>query len=167
MCDTTITDTMMGELISEISYIQKCSTNKNRDETSLSYLINRQLSQSDCIKLGIAMENYFTGCICKFSSLVNIRPTNSKGQKEKDILFIDDARKQIYYTEVKNNLNLDTEKSRTTYEKCLKIREDLTLDGYTIKWCLLGARYTHSNEMPNKIQKKYTYIKDKLFGVNQ
>ena len=165
---TEITEIMMSELISSIPYIQKCSTNKNRDETSLSYLIDRHLSQSDCIKLGIAMENYFTGCICTFSSLVNIRPANSKGQKEKDILFMDDTRKQIYYTEVKNNLNLDTEKSRTTYEKCLKIREDLNLDdGYTINWCLLGARYTHSNEMPSKIQKKYTSIKDNLFGVNQ
>ena len=57
---TEITEIMMSELISSIPYIQKCSTNKNRDETSLSYLIDRHLSQSDCIKLGIAMENYFT-----------------------------------------------------------------------------------------------------------
>ena len=167
MGDTPITDTMMGELISIIPYIKKCSSNKNRDETSLSYLIERQLSQSDCIKLGIAIENYFTGCITKFSPLINIRPSNSKGQKEKDILFIDDERKQIFYTEVKNNLNLDTEKSKTTYEKCLKIREELTLEGYTINWCLLGARYIHSDNMPTKISKKYSSIKDNLFGVNQ
>ena len=157
----------MDDLIKEIPYIQNCCSNKDRDKESLSYLIDRDLSQSDCIKLGHAVEQYFTACVSKFTSLSNVRPKNEKGKKERDILFKDDDRKIMYYTEVKTNLNLDTEKSKTTYEKCLLISEEYQLEDYDIEWCLLGARYTHSKEMPKKISKKYSSIKDNLFGVNE
>jgi len=155
------------QLVHNIPYIQDCKRNKKRDTSSLSYLITRELSQSDCIKLGIAVEKYLTACIEKFTILDNIRKPNKKGKKEKDILFKDQEQKIIYYVEVKNNLNLDTEKCKSTYEKCVKIKEELDINDYTIKWCLLGARYLHYNDMPCNIKSKYLSIKDNLFGVNQ
>ena len=64
--------------------------------------------------------------------------------------------------------NLDTEKHKSTYEKCLKICDELKIgDDYKIVWCLLGARYIHSDKMPSNITKRYKCIKDNLFGVNQ
>jgi len=163
----TIAFEQLIKLVDIIPYISQCTSNKERSTSSLSYLITRELSQSDCIKLGIAVEKYLTECIEKFTILDNIRTPNKKGKKEKDILFTDHKQKIIYYIEVKNNLNLDTEKSKLTYEKCVKIKEELDINDYTIKWCLLGARYLHYNDIPCNIKTKYLSIKDNLFGVNQ
>ena len=38
-------------------YVKNCISNKKKDKTSLSYLIDIELSQSDSIKLGIGLEN--------------------------------------------------------------------------------------------------------------
>lgn len=38
-------------------YVQKCVSNKKKDIHSLSYLITYILSQSNCIKIGISLEN--------------------------------------------------------------------------------------------------------------
>jgi hypothetical protein len=105
----------------------------------------------------------------KFTSYTNIKEKNKKGEKEKDHLFCDEEKKVIYYAELKANLNLDTEKSMSTYTKCLAIVEGLKIEytGYTIHWCLLGLRQLTSHDMPDIIQKKYTTIKDNLFGINQ
>ena len=45
-------------------------------------------------------------------ALKNIKSNTKKGDKETDHLFIDDLNKNIYYAELKSNLNLDTEKRK-------------------------------------------------------
>jgi hypothetical protein len=159
---------LLNNLINECSYIQECTSNKKRDPTSMAYLIDRDMSQSDCVKFGHGVENVIGDMGKKHTTLKWIRPPNKKGKKEKDHLFEDEINKIIYYSECKTNLNLDTEKHKSTYEKCLQICEELGLgNDYKIVWCLLGARYIHSDEMPSKITKKYVCIKDHLFGINQ
>jgi hypothetical protein len=164
-----ITEDALLTLIHENQYIQKCSSNKKKDVNSLSSLITRELSQSDCIKLGNGVEKFFIDFIMKYTSFTNIKGQNKKGEKEKDHLFCDEERKIIYYSELKSNLNLDTEKSKSTYFKCLGIVEDLKNEypGYTIRWCLLGLRQLTYDDMPSIIQKKYSTVKDNLFGINQ
>ena len=164
-----ITEDALNILISENQYIQNCSSNKKKDVNSLSSLITRDLSQSDCIKLGNGVEKFFIDLIMKFTPYKNIKEKNKKGEKEKDHLFCDEERKIIYYAELKSNLNLDTEKSKSTYFKCLGIVEDLKHEypDYTINWCLLGLRQLTYDEMPSIIQKKYSTVKDNLFGINQ
>jgi len=166
---TQISDTDLIELITNCLYITNCSTNTKKDICSLSYLINRSLSQSDCIKLGIGCEKLFCDLIIKYTNLKNIKRKNIKGQKETDHLFCDEEAKVIYYAELKANINLDTEKSRSTYEKCLQIVKELEEEykGYTIKWCLLAFRFIQYENIPDTIQKKYKVIKDNLFGINQ
>jgi hypothetical protein len=69
-------------------------------------------------------------------SLKDIRPANKKGDKEKDHLFVDEDKKIIYYAELKSNLNLDTEKSKKTEAKVVKIKDSLVSKyiGYTIRY---------------------------------
>lgn len=156
----------------ECPYIQKqkeMKSKKKLDEESLSFIINRPLSQSESIRLGIAIENYLRNFIGNKTGLKNIKKKNSKGQKEKDILFIDYNQKIIYYSEIKTNLNLDTEKSKSTYIKCQDIVKELQYEykDFQIKWCLLGARYINFHEISEKVKKKYIDIKDNLFGINE
>tara|TARA_B100001115_G_scaffold50809_1_gene37585 strand:+ start:675 stop:1502 length:828 start_codon:yes stop_codon:yes gene_type:complete len=164
-----ITSNELYSIISNNDYVKGCKTNQKKDPSSLSYLIDRPLSQSDCIKLGTAIEKVVSDIITKYTNYQNIKQKNAKGKKEKDHLFKDDKNKIIYYAELKGNLNLDTEKSTSTYNKCLKIVEDLKekFPEYNIKWCLLGLRYLDYNNIPNNIKKKYEIIKDNLFGINQ
>ena len=47
----------ISRIIRKNKYINNCSSNKKIDINSLSYLIDYELSQSDCIKIGIEIEN--------------------------------------------------------------------------------------------------------------
>ena len=108
-------------IIENNSYIKTSKSNKKKDINSLSYLIIRELSQSDCIKLGNGLEKIFYDIVLTYTKLKDIKPKNKKGKKEKDHLFCDETNKIIYYAEFKSNINLDTEKSKSTYQKCLNI----------------------------------------------
>lgn len=164
-----ITMTHLNKLISENKYIISCFSNKKKDISSLSYLINRELSQSDCIKLGNGVEKLLVDLVTQNTKVKNIKPKNKKGTKEKDHLFCDENTKTIYYAELKANINLDTEKSNATYMKCLDIIEKLKKEypDYSIKWCLLGYRYLNYSDISNTIQKKYKCIDANLYGINQ
>jgi hypothetical protein len=163
-----ITDEDMDNMIAECSYITECVSNKKKDENSLSYLVDIPLSQSDCIKLGTGYEKLLAEIVLKYTTFKNIKSKNEKGVKEKDHLFMDDVNKVIYYAELKANLNLDTEKSKSTYQKCQLIVDELrnTYPDYTIMWCLLGYRYTSKEKMSKVINTKYKDIKDNVFGIN-
>ena len=117
------------KIIVNNEYVQKCISNKKKDIHSLSYLITYNLSQSDCIKIGIGLENVLRDLIlCLTQELINIKPKNKKGSKEKDHLFVNNNKKNIYYAELKSNLNLDTEKTKSTYIKCLEIKKELQIE---------------------------------------
>ncbi len=76
MANISENPTLLNELISGCSYIQDCTSEKNRHPTSLSYLIDRKLSQSDCIKLGHGVEKVMGDFGKKYTSLKWIRPPN-------------------------------------------------------------------------------------------
>lgn len=157
-----------SSLIENNSYIKNCKSNKKKDINSLSYLIRRELSQSDCIKLGTGLEKIFYDIVLQYTNLIDIKPKNKKGKKEKDHLFCDEINKIIYYSEFKSNINLDTEKSKSTYQKCLNIVNELEekYSDYTIKWGLVACRYISNVAIPNKLKHKYVIIKKNLFGIN-
>lgn len=160
----------LSKLVSENCYISNSTSNKSRDINSLSYLINRQLSQSDCIKLGIGVEKSIADIITSYNEegIINIKPPNINGQKERDHLFKNDDKKLIYYSELKSNINLDTEKSKITIDKCNNIVAELKLKypEYNIKWCLLSLRYISNNDIPTRIKSKYISINNNLYGIN-
>ena len=141
---------------------------KMRDPTSLSFLVDREMTQSQCIRLGIEIETTLRNFITQETSFENIRPKNKKGNKERDHLFCDHENKIIYYAELKANINLDTEKSKSTYKKCLSIVEELKIEypEYDVKWCLLALRYIDNTKIPNNMKKRYSSISENLFGIN-
>jgi len=169
MSSTTVTDHDLARLIAENEYITNCSSNSNKDLCSLSYLITRPMSQSECIRLGIGYEKLLVEIILQNTKLMNAKTQNKKGEKEKDHLFVDTENKIVYYAELKANINLDTEKSKSTYNKCLDIVKELEQEysDYEINWCLLGFRFLNYRDIPSTIQKKYTPITNHLFGINQ
>lgn len=160
----------IDELMLKNAYIQKCVSNKKKDESSLSYLIDIELSQSEMIKLGIGFEGLLRDFVLhKNSCVTNIKPKNIKGKKEFDHLFCDEEKKIIYYAELKGNLNLDTEKSKKTYDKCKELVEKCKemYPDYEIRWCLLGFRYINYDDIPKTIKKRYDDIKENVFGINE
>lgn len=158
----------LNDIIKKNLYVSSCKSNKKKDFNSMSFLIDMKLSQSDCIKLGNGTEKVFSDIIEKQTKLENIKPKNKSGVKEKDHLFKDNSKKIIYYAELKSNLNLDTEKYRSTIHKCEEIVKNLknTHEDYEIKWCLVGTRYINSESIPKNIKKKYSDIQNNLCGIN-
>jgi hypothetical protein len=159
----------LTEIITNNSYVKNCTSNKEKDINSLSYLICRELSQSDCIKLGTGIEKVLKDIIIdKNKQLENIKPKNSKGQKEKDHLFKDEKNKIIYYAELKSNLNLDTEKCKSTSDKCELILDELKTEfvDYEIKMFLIGIRYYDKKIIPKIIINKYKNIHNNVVGIN-
>lgn len=161
-----ISDGYLYKLINQNSYIKNYNLNTFRDKSSLSFLIKKSMTQSDCIKLGIACEKIFNDLILDNTNFSNIK--NIKNLPETDHLFTDHQNKIIYYAELKANINLDTEKSKSTYKKCMYIVKNLKniYNDYDIKWCLLAYRYLNQNEIPLNIKNKYKKIKNNLYGIN-
>jgi hypothetical protein len=160
----------LSEIIDKNAYLNSCVSNKMKDCNSLSSIVNRDMSQSDCIKLGIGVEKVLTDIILKSNTnIIDIRPNNKKGEKERDHLFQNEKKKEIYYAENKSNLNLDTEKSKSTIEKCISIKKELELKypGYKIYMFLLGLRYMDISLCPKNIKNKYKDIEENLVGINE
>ena len=94
----------LNSLIKENRYISETVSNKKKDQNSLSSIVIRQLSQSDCIKLGTGIEKLLVDLILQkseHSELKDIKPKNEKGSKERDHLFIRENEKIVYYAELK------------------------------------------------------------------
>ena len=160
----------LKDIINKNAYLKACTSNKLKDCNSLSSIVKRNMSQSDCIKLGIGVEKVLTDTILELNTdIIDIRPNNKKGEKERDHLFLNENKKEIYYAENKSNLNLDTEKSKSTIEKCISIKKELELKypGYKIYMFLLGLRYMDISLCPKNIKNKYKDIEENLVGINE
>lgn len=99
----------------------------------------------------------------------NIKEKNTKGKKETDHLFMDIDNKIIYYAEIKSNLNLDTEKSNETVQKCLNIEKMLInkYSKYKITMFLVGLRHLTSSTIKKEIKNKYNKISENITGINE
>tara|TARA_R110000787_G_scaffold282383_1_gene394214 strand:- start:160 stop:774 length:615 start_codon:yes stop_codon:yes gene_type:complete len=161
----------MADMIRENTYINHPNHRNAKtrtDPNSIKYLIDVAMNQSQSIRLGLAIERFFAEYIAQHGGVEDIRPSNRKDEKEKDQLFRNEQTKTIYYSEWKANLNLDTEKSRSTVDKVNRIKDELRIaySGYEIKWGLVGARYVHASEIPQVIATKYRSISDHVMGIN-
>lgn len=156
------------DLVDKCEYIINASSTTNKNVHSLSYLIDLNLSHSDCIKMGHCIEKYLVEMVTRYTDLSNIKENTKKGSRECDHLFLDENNKRVIYAELKSNLNLDTEKSKSTINKCLYIANDLQTKypEYSVQWCLLGCRYTSREDIPPFVINKYQPIVDNVFGIN-
>lgn len=171
LIDEAKIDTLKN-IITNNKYVKNCKSNKKKDKNSLSYLFKTNLSQSDCIKTGICLETIITDLILSQNkNLINIKEKNSKGLKECDHLFQDNINNIIYYAELKSNLNLDTEKCKSTINKCIDNLKTLELKykdtDYKVKMFLVSLRFTSKNNIPSNIKNKYVKIDYNLVGINE
>ncbi len=156
-------------IIKKNRYIVKTKSDKKKDPLSLSFLVGIPMSHSDAVKLGYAVEDIIRDMVIDLNpDIKNIKTNNSKGKKERDLLFENPVTKQIFYAEVKSNLNLDTEKKIATREKCLLIQQELSLEypEYQIHSYLLNTRYLTIDDIPFRIKNKYSVIKQNICGIN-
>jgi len=119
--------------------------------------------------VGIALEKIIKEIIKNKSKLEDIKPIKIKlGEREKDHLFKNSEEKIIYYAELKSNLNLDTEKSKSTINKINDIRNELEKEhrDYKIKSYLVGLRYINKEIIPKYIKNKYVEEDLELIGIN-
>lgn len=157
-------DIQIKNIILETKNLSKVSKNKFKNKHSLKYLIKRQMTHSECIKLGIFLEKVIRNLVLSFTNLQDINTTkNIKNTLEKDHLFIDEHKKSVYYCEIKSNLSLDTEKRKSTETKIKNIKEELSVKykNYNIIESFVCLRYL---EIPDSIQKLYTI---KVISINE
>jgi hypothetical protein len=150
-------------VISNNAYIQDRSSSCV-DEHSFCSLVKRPLSQSENIRLGIAMEHLFRDAIAQNQTgWKSAAEKNKKGEHQKDHIWVHEATKRIIYAEQKNNITLDTEKSKKTAEKINEVAN--TYPGYTLTPYLLAARYLSKDEpLVQERVKKFPGIT--IIGVN-
>lgn len=162
-------DDFILSLIEKNIYINKPYKHKEKDTSSLSSLVDIPLTQSDCIKLGFAIESMIIdiaiGCN---PSLMSMKKKNIKGVKQKDILLYCKRTNRIFYDEVKCNIALDTEKSVATIQKVKSVEEELVRENpsATVISGLVCARYLSKDDIPSNLRSKYKSIDSKLFGIN-
>lgn len=145
-------------------YTKKQQYIGKKDVNSMKFLIDRNLTQSQSIRLGTELENVFRDYILKQTSM---RGMNEKCiTKQCDHLFM--SGKTIYYAELKCNLNLDSEKSVSTYKKCKQIKHELysMYPNYQIRMFLVSLRFYKKELIPKNIQNKYKNIDENLCGIS-
>lgn len=160
---------LANSVMADKQYITRNVT-LSKHPTSLSYLIKHNLSQRQCIQFGILFEKYLMDLILSHNKqLKSIKPKNKKGSQEKDHLFEDTANKIIIYSELKANINLDTEKTKSTIAKCYKIKAELKekYPKHTIHMRLVALRYLSKEYIPFSLQRKYSKISEFLVGTNE
>ena len=149
------------------------------DEASFKYLIDTTrfaLSQSQCIQMGHTMENVVKNIVelAKDDGWSHVFIANKTGKKEKDHVLVNNKTGVVVILEQKNNLNLDTEKCKSTANKLPRlIKEIVECDTFTsilgkpptsVSACILGSRYVRSTDIPSNISKKY--IGTRILGMD-
>lgn len=148
------------------SYIKKANKQKNIDKNSLIYLINRNATQSQIIKMGIALEKILNELITTHTEYETIIEKESKVQK--DMFFKHKTKKIIFYGELKSNINLDTEKSKATIEKINRVSNEIKTKytNFEIYSFLINLRYLNKKDIPTQIINKY-HNKISIIGINE
>lgn len=100
---------------------------------SINNLVNITITQSQSIRLGTSIEDLLRIYIRSASSWDDIKPANKKGVKERDHLFsrtLENGETEKMYSELKSNLQLDSEKRAKTASKVKEIAEEEGCPGY-------------------------------------
>jgi hypothetical protein len=150
----------MDNLITKLKSFKKEKENKN----SLSSLSTTKLTQSECIQLGNRMEILINKYIELQNLYLNGFEKNQKGVKQKDVFFIDETKKIIYYAELKSNIDLDTEKAPETIKKInniirndLVVRETEKFKDWTIQSYLVSLRCLTKTDIDSNLKNRYSH----------
>jgi hypothetical protein len=140
-------------MIPKNEYIKDFKSNKQKDPDSVAYLIRRDMSQRECVKLGNCFEKLLTDMTVQL--VAHLQP---KSIKNKYNVFVDEEYKIVYYAELKADYSKNAE--------CMVDELKKEVPGYTVKWCVLLYRYIASEYIPTEILKKYIKISQNVYGIN-
>lgn len=147
----------LDEVKAYVSKIKTCKK-KGRDSTSLSSLVNHDISQSAAIRLGNVLEEIFNIAISKFLTEKFVRSNlkkNEKGERQKDVLMINEDTKHVIYAEIKANINLDTQKAPATVKSTIDVVKAFESKGYSVDGYVIALRYLSTKDVPATLAKKY------------
>ena len=156
-----------------ISIIQTLPINNRvskKDEHSFSNLAPRKLIQEQNIKLGNHMQDFFSKYILTHANgWASIKEKNKKGEHEMDHVYINEGRKVVLYFEQKNNIKLDSEKTKATIKKVKEVTELLKTKypNYTVQGYIFAARYLHTSEDLAQSLIATKYSDDNVVCVNE
>jgi hypothetical protein len=157
-------------VIQENKYVKCYKESKKKDENSLKNLLTDDfnITQSQCIKLGFALEKVIFDIIQSNKDFENLKQKAVKGEKELDLVFRHIPTNTIFYAELKSNLNLDTEKAPETQKKCLNIQKQLKekYPNCIIDISLVGLTFFEKYDIKRSVINKYDKIKEYVVGLN-
>jgi hypothetical protein len=174
--------TELINLVDSILYITPKSKKENSsDYDSLSFLVEKKLTQSESIKLGISLETFFRNLILAKGNIKYLFDINLKNMRlvsvikssqyigKKDHLYVNHDKKHVIYFKPKSNLNFDSEKLKAMINNTKKTFNDLKefFPEYQIDWYIFGMRYFDKYEISYKIKNKYKDIYDNIICVNE
>jgi len=151
-------DILIEETTNKFSKIEKRKKSGSFSELLFSNMINYQ---SINIKMGNVLERTWKRYIDSHTDAI-LHDINKIDKYQIDLLFEYDN--VLYYFEIKNNTNLDTEKTKAVFDKIYAMKDILT-DKYDkqVKCFVLSNRYDthkHVNHIKNPL------TRDIIFGYN-
>jgi hypothetical protein len=122
-----------------------------KETGSMIELLNFPRTQSIMSRLGFAIERAFVSFLHRTPGVKSLKSSRdlSRYGHQLDLLFR--YRKTIYYFEIKSNLNLDTEKSKSVVNKLRKLKRTLKKQypKSNIVSAVLSARYSRGESIRN------------------
>lgn len=140
----------------------------------MKFLVEKDMTQSQSIRLGIELEHLLNDYICKETSflrlerMVHLERIGKKKIKQCDHIFHDVENNIIHYAELKCNLDLDSEKSVSTYIKCQQITDELRhiYPHCDVRMYLVSLIHHNKEFIPQCIINKYMCISSHVCGIN-
>jgi hypothetical protein len=146
----------------------KAKQKHGRDPSSLSFLLSRPVTQSQCVRLGTILETIINKTIVYYGNKsyeLYETPRNEKGKHQKDLLFLNKTTNHVIYAELKSNIRLDTEKRKATVNKIKAVERELVAKGHTVSAYLVSCRYLVTADIPKCDVRKYTDVS--LMGISE
>ncbi len=134
---------------------------------NISVLLGTELNQSQNIKFGKVFEQFIKNVVNVVKGeVIDIHFIDMPNGKVKDVDILFELNDVVYYFEVKCNLNLDSEKSKVTDQKIIKITNQLSKKYDNIVSGCLTCWFDGVGVI-NKLETKVYFMRDflKIVGL--
>lgn len=161
------------ELALKVPYVNAQHNKVTRNDSSMSSLIQYKLSQSQCIRIGNALEKILHYWIEHEQDVPwnRLATPVKKNEHQQDILMVHKNNQEVIYAEIKANIELDTEKVSKTIMKVRNVHHILGAKHPTCKVhsFLISGRYLTYDDIPQDLVRRYASLYDEgihLLGIN-
>lgn len=130
---------------------------------------NNNLTQSQSIRFGNVFQDFIINIAKKYGAVIHYNEKIIKiGKKNKDVDVCFTFKGVTYYFECKTNLNLDSEKSKSTDEKVEYIHNFIKSEHNNLISGVLTCWYSPNSNIYNKLLTKVYYMSEffDIFNVD-